>query len=399
MPTPSSLPSLSNTEQHHTSEFTQQPQTSRSFEMHSRSAAAFFGENEDAISFGLSDSSIDSWENPLKPLDGFLATRHVFLTLKQAVMNSLLIIAIGSVGFHVIEGLHAVDAFYFTTVLLTTVGYGDITPRTDTGKIFATIYVLVAGTVLLHNMSLISMIPLEFRKRRIERAVLMQFGELLDDEALRELATGPLTQRLQLDANRSDGLAECTREMFSLAMLVRLGRVTERDVKATFAAFRRLDRDNDGKLNSKDIICGEFIKRRRAKTLLAKSTISNNLGAMPSYGFNYGSIGQYLVDRPESASGPALEHLAYSIPHQATESLSQTHPDEPVNDYYAVDDYYADYHGDVDYASDHSVNYGYFPSNRAFSSPILPRAHARSYDDYSCCTMNEPPPKTAYSQR
>jgi len=63
---------------------------------------------------------------------------------------------------------------FFCVLYCIKVGYGDITPRTDTGKIFATIYVLVAGTVLLHNMSLISMIPLEFRKRRIERAVLMQ---------------------------------------------------------------------------------------------------------------------------------------------------------------------------------------------------------------------------------
>lgn len=57
---------------------------------------------------------------------------------------------------------------------LTTVGYGDIVPVTPPGKLFATIYVLGAGTVLLHNMSLISMIPLELRKRRIERAVLSQ---------------------------------------------------------------------------------------------------------------------------------------------------------------------------------------------------------------------------------
>lgn len=83
--------------------------------------AEFFDVADDHSSFCLSDSSVDSWENPLKPLDGFLAARHVFLTLKQAVMNSLLIIAIGSLGFHYIEGIGGVDAFYFTTVLLTTV--------------------------------------------------------------------------------------------------------------------------------------------------------------------------------------------------------------------------------------------------------------------------------------
>jgi len=107
------------------------------------------------------------------------------------------------------------------------------------------------------------MIPLELRKRRIERAILTQFGDHLDDAALRELATGPVITRLRLSANRADGLDECTREMFSLAMLVRLGKVTEHDIRETFAAFRHLDVNNDGVLNSKSIIAGMIAKQRR----------------------------------------------------------------------------------------------------------------------------------------
>ena len=59
--------------------------------------------------------------------------------------------------------------------------------------------------------------------------------------------------------------------MFSLAMLVRLGRITENDVKATFAAFRRLDIGNYGKLNSRTIIEGELMRRKSIKNLLALS--------------------------------------------------------------------------------------------------------------------------------
>ena len=54
------------------------------------------------------------------------------------------------------------------------VGYGDIVPVTNGGKLFATIYILVAGSILLNQMSHIAAIPLELRKRRIERAVLTQ---------------------------------------------------------------------------------------------------------------------------------------------------------------------------------------------------------------------------------
>jgi hypothetical protein len=109
-------------------------------------------------------------------------------------------------------------------------------------------------------MSAISLIPLELRKRRLERAVLMQFGDQLDDAALRELATGPVIQRLRLAGNNP--LDECTREMFSLAMLVRMGKVNEEEILHTFAAFKRLDVVNEGVLNSRSIIAGMVQKRR-----------------------------------------------------------------------------------------------------------------------------------------
>lgn len=146
---------------------------------------------------------------------------------------------------------------------------------TDGGKLFATIYILVAGTILLNNMSSISMIPLELRRRRIERAILTQFGDHLDDAALRELATGPVIQRLRLSANRTDGLDECTREMFALAMLVRLGKVTEQDIRETFASFRHLDVNNEGVLNSKSIIAGMIAKQRSMNTA-ANNNNNNN---------------------------------------------------------------------------------------------------------------------------
>lgn len=115
-------------------------------------------------------------------------------------------------------------------------------------------------------MSMISFIPLELRKRRIEQAVLTQFGDQLDDAALRELATGPLVQRLQLSTHSATGLEECTREMFALAMMVRLGKVSETDIKQTFKAFRRLDVDDEGVLTTKSIIAG-MVRSHRSSSM------------------------------------------------------------------------------------------------------------------------------------
>ena len=36
--------------------------------------------------------------------------------------------------------------------------------------------------------------------------------------------------------------------MFALTMLVRLGRISEQDIRSTFAAFQKLDKNNDGVL-------------------------------------------------------------------------------------------------------------------------------------------------------
>ena len=258
------------------------------------------------------------------------ATRYVFMTLQEALGNSLVILAVGCVGFYLIENFTLVDSWYFTTVLLTTTGYGDIVPVTHGGKLFATIYLLVGGTILLNNMSMISMIPLELRKRRIERAVLTQFGDSLDDDALKELATGPLIQRLSLTAVRSDGLAECTREMFALAMLVRLGKVSEDDIKQTFAAFRRLDHNDEGVLNSKSIISG-MINRRRSTVGLSqlgrrptmhhpRSTESDNM----MRGFFMGRRGSVHVQTAHG--GYQFTSTPTAQPNEGSALLSQTTP-------------------------------------------------------------------------
>jgi hypothetical protein len=48
--------------------------------------------------------------------------KYVFLTLREALVNSLVIIAVGCLGFWIIEDFSIVDSWYFTTVLLTTTG-------------------------------------------------------------------------------------------------------------------------------------------------------------------------------------------------------------------------------------------------------------------------------------
>ncbi len=51
---------------------------------------------------------------------------------------------IGVAGFMAIEGLDLGDALYFCIVTVATVGYGDISPATQTGKLFA-VFIIITG--------------------------------------------------------------------------------------------------------------------------------------------------------------------------------------------------------------------------------------------------------------
>ncbi|MCT4638656.1 MAG: potassium channel family protein [Bacteroidales bacterium] len=55
----------------------------------------------------------------------------------------------GTIIYHYVEGWRWIDSFYFSVITLTTVGYGDLSPQTDFGKIFTTFYVIIGIGILL----------------------------------------------------------------------------------------------------------------------------------------------------------------------------------------------------------------------------------------------------------
>jgi voltage-gated potassium channel len=56
----------------------------------------------------------------------------------------LSIIALGTVGYMVIEGWHAVEALYMTVITLSTVGFSEVRPLSSAGRVFTTA-LIVAG--------------------------------------------------------------------------------------------------------------------------------------------------------------------------------------------------------------------------------------------------------------
>lgn len=65
--------------------------------------------------------------------------KHIYRYLLAA---AILALTIGTIVYHLVEHFSWLDSYYFSVITLTTVGYGDLTPHTDAGKIFTTFYVL-----------------------------------------------------------------------------------------------------------------------------------------------------------------------------------------------------------------------------------------------------------------
>ena len=101
-------------------------------------------------------------------------TRRGF-RIRYAMMALGGAILFGTVGFHFVEGWSLADSLYVTVQTLTTVGYGDIPPRSGAGRLFAVVVMLIgAGGVALAISTIVqSVVKWElvstFGQRRLTR--------------------------------------------------------------------------------------------------------------------------------------------------------------------------------------------------------------------------------------
>jgi voltage-gated potassium channel Kch len=91
-------------------------------------------------------------------------------TYRNLSISTLLVLANGTIVYHFVEGWRWLDSLYFSVITLTTVGYGDLSPQTDFGKIFTIIYILTGigiifgfiNTFYLHRRSRLK----DFKEKR-----------------------------------------------------------------------------------------------------------------------------------------------------------------------------------------------------------------------------------------
>ncbi len=70
-----------------------------------------------------------------------------------ALLAVIVAMGCGAIGFRLIEGWSILDSLYAAAQTVTTVGYGDVTPATRGGRLFAMVFMLAGVGVVLYALT------------------------------------------------------------------------------------------------------------------------------------------------------------------------------------------------------------------------------------------------------
>src|SRR5215510_9158219 len=87
----------------------------------------------------------------LSPLPRFLLPSRA--RIRIVLMAVLLFVLMGTITFHLLEGWSILDSLYVTAQTVTTVGFGDLTPRTVPGRLFASLFMMVGVGIVLYALT------------------------------------------------------------------------------------------------------------------------------------------------------------------------------------------------------------------------------------------------------
>jgi len=73
-----------------------------------------------------------------------------------SILIFLFVLVAGAFVYHSVEGWSSLDSIYFVAVTVTTVGYGDLYPVSETGKIFTIFFSFFGVVFAFYYVSLIS---------------------------------------------------------------------------------------------------------------------------------------------------------------------------------------------------------------------------------------------------
>lgn len=126
--------------------------------------------------------------------------KSLFLRFGILLGVLVLVVSAGTIGFMIVENLSFLDSFYFTIVTVATVGYGDVHPISEAGKILS-ICLIIAG-VGTFSAVIVNSAGLIFERRQDD--IRRQRNNVLIGLFFSEIGTPLLIQFVALDPGGSE---------------------------------------------------------------------------------------------------------------------------------------------------------------------------------------------------
>ena len=125
----------------------------------------------------------------------------------------LVLLIVGALTSSHLEGYDLLHGLYWSVVAMSTVGYGSGTPKSEGGRLFAAIFMLVGVSCMGNLVGTLSARPLIARRQRLEEKVLSQYGTTLDADELSELSNN---EQFHTGASKTVASSKISSQKYSL---------------------------------------------------------------------------------------------------------------------------------------------------------------------------------------
>ena len=166
------------------------------------------------------------------------------------IVMLFIIVFVGSSIIAYIEDMSIKQAIYLCVVTICTVGYGDVVPVTDAGKLFMIFYAIFGCVLTARALGEIIRIPVAIREKGIETEVAKQFGTELSVEVLQGILENDFFKLIPNMRANKDCVTKCE---FMLLLLEMMGKVEEKDLLLASSIFDNFDILNIGLLSEANL--------------------------------------------------------------------------------------------------------------------------------------------------
>ena len=151
------------------------------------------------------------------------------------------VIAVGTVAYMMPgmikkgqPGLSFVDSLYMSTMTASSIGFGDLSPKSDIGRLFFVVWMIGGYVIVASSIREISQLYLELKERQAEKRI--------------------LNRKVGVETLGMDGDGDGVVDKFEYLshMVVVLGKMDVYEVREIMKRFHELDVTGDGKLSKED---------------------------------------------------------------------------------------------------------------------------------------------------